>query len=128
MEHPQDVSPEEFVPLLVPIASFGATLAAIAIVLFYRFRATRLKHELVKAYLDKGEPPPKDLLGGAPSRNADLRRGLVLLATGISLALAFLIQGEAHATGFGLIPALIGGAYLLMWRIERDRSPGEERG
>jgi hypothetical protein len=128
MEHASEVSPGELVPIVVPIASFGATVVIVGVVLFYRFRTQRLKHDLVRSYLDKGQPAPPDLLGEAPSRNGDLRRGLVLLATGISLSLAFLIAGERQATGFGLIPALIGLAYLAVWRIEQSRNGGAEHG
>jgi hypothetical protein len=128
MGHGADVTPGELVPIVVPIASFGTTVILVGLVLVYRFRTQRLKHDLVKAYLDRGQAAPADLLGEAPSRNGDLRRGLVGLATGIALAIAFFVAGERQATGFGLIPALIGLAYLAVWRIEQGRSGGAEHG
>jgi hypothetical protein len=120
-----DIDPGELVPIVVPIASFGATIAIVAIVLYFRFRSQRLKHELVKVYLDKGQEVPPLVLGDAPTRNADLRRGLVLLAAGVSLAIAFAIGGQREAIGFGAIPGLIGLAYLVVWRIEQARNGAE---
>jgi hypothetical protein len=120
-----EVSPGELVPIVVPIASFGTTVVIVAIVLYFRLRATRLKHELVRIYLDKGQPVPPLVLGEGRSPNADLRRGLVLLATGVSIAIAFALGGQGQVVGLGVIPALIGVAYLVVWRIERARSDAE---
>jgi hypothetical protein len=111
-------APEELVPLLVPVASFGAIVAVVAIVLFFRYRTQRLRHEMYRVFLEKGEPIPPELLGRRASQNGDLRRGLVLLGGGVGLTLAILLAHQPEAAGFGLIPALIGVGFLVVWKIE----------
>jgi hypothetical protein len=113
--------PEELVPILVPVASFGATIAIVAIVLYFRYRTLRLKQDLLEAFLAKGEAIPPALLSlpkAAASRNGDLRRGLVLLGGGGGLSVALLFAHQPDAAGFGLIPALIGVAFLIVWKVE----------
>ena len=114
----------ELVPLLVPIASFGCTIAIVAVVMFFRHRSQLVRQDLYKAFLEKGEPIPKELLNKPPSRHADLRRGVVLLAGGLGLSLALLLANAREASGFGLIPALIGIGFLVVWKIDM-RGPGQ---
>jgi hypothetical protein len=117
--------PEAFVPLVVPLASFGATVAIVGIVLFFRYKVQRSRQDLIETFLEKGEPiPPLLLAGRTRSRHADLRRGLVLITGAAGLSLALLFVGQGAAAGFGLIPALIGVAFLIMWKVETRSDPG----
>jgi hypothetical protein len=105
------------VPLVVPAVSMGAIVAVVAISLYFRYRTQHLRQDLYRSFLEKGEPIPGELLqprGKSPGRNGDLRRGLVLLAGGIGLSIAVLCAHNPDAIGF----ALIGVAYLIVWKVE----------
>ena len=118
----EPLSPDVVIPLVVPAVTYGAIIAIVAIVFYFRYRAQQMRQELYKTYIEKGEPIPEALLGRpAPqARNGDLRRGLVLLAGGFGLSVALFFAQERDAVGFGLIPALIGIAYLVVWKVERS--------
>jgi hypothetical protein len=118
-------SPGDLVPLFVPIASFGATIAIVAVVLFFRHRSQQTRQEIYRTFLEKGEPIPPQLLGARASRNTDLRRGMVLLAGGIGVSLALLLAHEGGLAGYGLIPAFIGIGFLVVWKVEA-RSGAEQ--
>jgi hypothetical protein len=111
--------PEEFVPLLVPIAAFGALSAIVVAILYFRYRSQRLRQELYASFLDRGVPIPAELISAKPRKhNGDLRTGMVLLLGGFGLSVALLLANLTSGAGFGLIPALIGVAYLLVWKVE----------
>ena len=63
----------------------------------------------------------KQLAEPEPSKDRDLRRGLVWLAIGIATAILGVAVGQAEATGpilgTAAFPTLIGVAYLVMWRF-----------
>ena len=57
-------------------------------------------------------------------RNADLKKGLILLATGLGVALFLNFIPEAREAGawsLGLIPLFIGLAYLLFWKLDKPK-------
>ncbi len=59
-----------------------------------------------------------------PPRN-DLRRGLIFLAVGIPLALAFIIDGTyMMAVLLGGVPILAGIGFLVMAKLEATRAQG----
>jgi hypothetical protein len=115
------LNPDLLGPVLAVVTTFGATTAIVAISLYFRFRSQRLRQELYASFLEKGAPIPRELLPGGVSRkgSADLRRGLVLLLGGIGLSLSLLMGHQPDGIGFGLIPALIGVAFLIVWKIEK---------
>src|SRR5262249_31461870 len=81
--------------------------AVIAIALYARYRSQKQKHDLVKTFLDKGQEPPARLLGDDPrTRNGDLRRGLVLVATGARPVLAVAIRAPGGGDRRGARAAL----------------------
>ena len=122
--HPHEASP--------PCAGFRVVdfgfiaLAALAIVLALRFRHTTQKRrlELARQMVERGMEPPDHLLGRDGS--ADMRRGLVLVFSGLGIVLAsFLGRGEASAAG--LVPGFIGLGYLASHFFARRDGPGGGR-
>jgi hypothetical protein len=111
--------------VIVPTATFGFIALVIFIVVFYRFRRERVRHETLRAMVEKGVDIPPELLvpPAAAKKHADLRRGLVLLGSGLGLIGFFaLIKNQEMPDGIwgiGLIPALIGVGYLLVWWLEK---------
>ena len=81
----------------------------------------------MQTLVEKGQPIPAELLqsrAGAPLRPwYDLRRGIVLLAvgTGIIMFFGIAVGWEEGVWALGLIPAIIGGGYILAWRLANKR-------
>jgi Flp pilus assembly protein TadB len=79
---------------------------------------------------EKGLPVPPELLARPPraTGNRDLRSGLILIGLGIGLVIFFTEVAPA-VWAIGLIPGLIGVAFLVSWAIERklprERDPND---
>jgi len=114
----QLLQPEVIGPLFVTPAFFATVLVSIVVVLWFRSRSERARHEVATALAERGQPVPPELFAAARKPTSDLRRGMVLVALGVGFALALVIAGQASAAGFGLIPAFTGIGYLVVWRIE----------
>jgi hypothetical protein len=115
--------PFDAVGVFVPIASFGMVIAIVCAGLYYRFRAQGARQDLIRSYLERGQPVPPALIDPPAKPTGDLRRGLVLVAAGIGISLASMVAHNTEGAGVGLIPALIGIAYLIVWKIERKERP-----
>jgi hypothetical protein len=120
--HPGDVVP--IVATAVPIFLFAAMVIIVALVIFQRLKKTRMLHETLRAMIEKGTPIPPELLRPqAPQRRpkSDLRSGLVLIGIGIALIIAFYHLGGVPR-GLGLIPLLMGVAFLITWKLEPNKT------
>jgi hypothetical protein len=100
----------------------GIVGAVIVAVLRLRHATQRRRLDLARRMVERGLEPPAELLG-MPVRN-DLRRGLVLLATGAGLLAASLMGGEQGVSPAGLIPGFIGLGYLASHRFAGNRTRG----
>jgi len=106
------------------LASFGLPVLVVAIVLYYKLRRDRMIHETIARLAEKGLPVPADLLSRSPrvTANRDLRSGLILIGLGIGLTVFF--AGVAPTVwAIGLIPGLIGVAFLITWHFDRKGVP-----
>lgn len=92
-------------------------LAALVVIALGRMRLTaeHKRLDLARRLIEQGLEPPAELLA-APARN-DLRRGLVLGFAGLGLVVAGLVLGDRGLAAGGLVPAFIGGGYLVSFRI-----------
>jgi hypothetical protein len=108
---------------------FGLPIAIVALVQTFRLRRQKLAHETMRLMIEKGMPVPPELINPPPPAKppkSDLRRGLIWLALGGGLMILLKKVGdEPGLWTLGLIPALIGGAYLLCWIIGRSRERRE---
>ncbi len=122
-ERSSDAGPEAFIPIVVPLAFFGTVVFIVAFALVYRFRKEAARLELARVLAEASKPIPEGLLAAAPraAPASDLKRGFVLVATGLGLSVAALFVGQREAMGVGFIPGFIGLAYLAVWRIQRGR-------
>ena len=106
-----------------PAGSFRAFdlafLAVVALIVIsairFRHATTRRRLELARTMVEKGIEPPPELVGA--HHGSDLRRGLVLVFTGIGLLLASLLAGGNDLSPAGLIPGFIGIGYLISHRF-----------
>ena len=108
---------------------------------YFRSRDKAQMQETLRTALEKGVSLPPELIAAlqsnlstavVPTREGDLRRGIVLIACGIGFALlgyglwyglmsvsdegAYITGGSV--AGFGAIPGLIGIAYLVLWAMK----------
>ncbi len=118
-------------PLLIPLAGMGLGLAGIIFGSLDKMQKRRLRHELMRVALEKGQPLPPELLDERSSRRErdDRRSGLISIAIGAALYL-FLgaLVAEHGVKWVALIPGFIGVALLLNWVIERrERNAAGER-
>lgn len=96
-----------------------AFLAVVALIVIsairFRHATTRRRLDLARRMVEKGLEPPAELVGA--QSGSDLRRGLVLVSTGIGLVLASMIGGDRSLSPAGLIPGFIGLGYLVSHRF-----------
>ena len=111
--------------LWIPIASFVAFTIVIVVWVYFRYKTRLETQQTFRLALEKGtELSPefiKHLGEPEPSKDRDLRRGLIWLAIGVATALFAVILGEPDAVGpllgIAAFPTLVGAAYLTMWRF-----------
>ena len=115
---------EDVLALLIPFGAFIAITIVFVTWFFFRHKEKAATQETFRLALEKGsELSPefiKQLGTPEPSKDRDLRRGLIWLAVGLAFALLGLAVNEPDAIGpmlgVGSFPALVGVAYLIMWR------------
>jgi hypothetical protein len=96
-----------------------AFLAVVALIVIsairFRHATTRRRLDLASRMVEKGLEPPPELTGA--NNGSDLRRGLVLVCTGIGLLLASSLGASESLSPAGLIPGFIGVGYLVSHRF-----------
>jgi hypothetical protein len=96
-----------------------AFLAVVALIVIsairFRHATTRRRLELARRMVEKGLEPPPELVGA--NNGGDLRRGLVLVCTGVGLLLASMLGNSDGISPAGLIPGFIGIGYLISHRF-----------
>ena len=110
--------------IIVPIAFFGCIIGIVAVVVTFRFKRNKMLHETVRTMIEKGTPIPPELLKphDKPRRpRSDLRNGLLFIAIGVALILWSFTGGHIPLVA-GLIPLLMGVAFLVTWKIENNKN------
>lgn len=120
---------------LIPIAMFAAIALIFFLVLYFRHRTRADMQQTIRLALERGTDLTPELISrlGAPaepSRNKDLRLGLIWLALAVGLALCGLavpdpsgnaLQGCLAGAAF---PFAIGLAYMIMWQYGSKDAAG----
>jgi len=128
--------------VLVPLIFWLFVGAVIIVPQILKSQDRARMHETLRLAYEKGQPVPPELIAALqsnvatqmlPTPERDLRRAIVLIATGLGLCglgyglwyglmsvsdIAAYISGGATA-GVGAIPGLIGVAYLILWFTKR---------
>ncbi len=104
--------------LVLDIAFLSLLVIGVIAVVRIRQRTEQNRLELARKYIEKGMNPPPALFPSAAGN--DLRRGIVLVFTGLGLLCASLVaSGWSHGVQglgpAGLIPGFIGLGYLVSY-------------
>jgi Ca2+/Na+ antiporter len=110
--------------LWIPIVMFVSITVVFSLWFYFRYKARVETQHTFRLALEKGsELTPefiKQLAEPEPSKDRDLRRGLIWLALGLALLILGAAINEPDAMrpimGSAAFPGLIGLAYLAMWR------------
>ncbi len=120
---------------LIPIVMFVVIALIFFIVLYFRQRSRADMQQTIRLALERGTELTPELINrlGAPaepSRNRDLRLGLIWMALAIGLALCglavatFSIEALYGCLAGAAFPFAIGVAYLIMWRYGSKDAAG----
>jgi hypothetical protein len=114
----------DVVGLAAVLGTFGAPILIVLATSLLQYRKQRQLQETLRLMIEKGAEIPPELLAPPDAPYKDLRRGLVLVGVGLALVLLIgLTAGfEEGAWAVGLIPGLIGVAYLIVWRLSRGEA------
>ncbi|PYK06617.1 MAG: hypothetical protein DME66_03955, partial [Verrucomicrobia bacterium] len=131
--HGDDI-PSRVIPIVVVtmLTVFGAPVLIVAVIMYFGFSKTRALHRTVRLMVEKGQEVPAALLNPPPAQRqrSDMRRGVLLLMVGLGLVifLGVIADWDSGVWTLGMIPALIGAGYLLVWKLEgrKDNPPSVE--
>ena len=114
----------------IPITFLLGTALIISLQLYFAHRIRAETQQTIRAALEHGQTLTAEVLKeiGDASRSpyADLRRGVIAIAIGLGIMAlgAFGIDlseeeliGKGTLVGIGILPLLIGIAYLALWRF-----------
>ncbi|MBM7113693.1 DUF6249 domain-containing protein [Archangium primigenium] len=111
-------------PVVLCTVFFSCVLTGFLAWLWAADRKARRIHETVRLVVEKGAEIPPGLLTPPRNEPSDLRRGIILSASGLGLALFLaMIPGEEGAWGAGAMLLFIGLGHVLVWRLRNGKGP-----
>lgn len=116
--------------VMVPVALFGSIVGIVWLVSLFNAKKRSTVHETLRHAIDHGQVLSDEMmvrlsLANDPVR-ADLRRGVLFIASGLAFAFLALMAGmdEPEAVrpmlGVASFPVLLGIAYLGLWAFARN--------
>ena len=105
------------IPIIVPLIVFASMVLIIATPFYFRHRNRRVLYEAIKTSVEEtGNADPKLIAAithDSVGPNADLRRGILLLALAGAFTIASLVNDwSTTLLGIAAFPGLIGLAYV----------------
>lgn len=117
--------------LLVPVISVLAIPAVFIAAYYFRYKTRCDLQETLRMAIQSGQeltPEALERIGGPPApKNADLRRGVIIVAIGLSLIAFSLVStsmgdgGTSNLRAGGVMALVIGFAFLALWRFGDDK-------
>ncbi len=118
---------------LIPIAMFTMIALIFFIVLYFKHRSRAEMQQTIRLALERGTELTPEIISHLgepePSKNRDMRRGVIWLALAVGLALCgFFVPDPSGNALRGTLagaafPLAIGVAYIIIWRYgERNET------
>ncbi len=123
-------SADSFADQIVPMVLFLAVALTYCTKYYFAHRTRQDLQSTVRSALERGQPLTPELLDRlgqtSPPKRTDLRRGVIGVGLGIGIGAFGLVIGEPDAVrpmlAVGLVPLLLGLAYLVLWRLHGDKA------
>ncbi len=125
---------QEWAEILVPLIVFSALVALMGLILLYNYKKKRLFLQMIERSLQQQLTIPPETIREVAlhffSANRDLRKGIFLLVlSGSILAFSYFADFRQNGNldlndalnGIAILPALLGMAFLLLARLDRQR-------
>jgi hypothetical protein len=111
--------------MLVPITLFTAIAVTIVLSIYFRYRSEANIQKTIQAAIEQGQQLSPEILDRLihpeQKKTRDLRRGVILIATGLGIGVFGFLVGDDNAVrpmlAIGTLPFLIGIAYLGLWKL-----------
>ncbi len=111
--------------LWIPIAGILAPAVVVSLIIWFRYKGRNDTQQTIRMAIDKGQeltPELIDRLGHPkPTKNRDMRLGVMWLAVALALAIFGQVVPDEEANtifwGIAAFPLFIGAAYLIIWRF-----------
>ena len=126
---------QEWAEILIPLIVFSALVALMGLILLYKYKKKQLFLQMVERTLSQQTPLPPETIREVAlhffSANRDRRKGIYLLVVSASiLAFSYVAdfkqQGNLDLNdalnGIAILPGLLGLAFFLLARLDRQRS------
>jgi hypothetical protein len=123
--------------ILIPLALFAMITAIVIGPRYFRSLERQKLQETMRAAIDKGQTIPPEVISAITadvtpakppsSPQRDLRRGVIWMAIAIGMVVAGLIIGVSepdatfHFLGIATIPGVLGGAFLTLYFLGRNK-------
>ncbi len=112
----------EWIPIVAIVASFGFTALIIGLALYYDFLKRQAQSKEIMAAIEKGIEVPFP----PPATKNYRNRGLIWSAIGIALFIGIWVSSRTlEGAVWGLLPLLVGGAFLLIAFFEKKEKEVE---
>ncbi|HAW92064.1 MULTISPECIES: DUF6249 domain-containing protein [unclassified Arsukibacterium] len=125
---------QEWAEILVPLIVFSALVALMGLILLYNYKKKRLFLQMIERSLQQQLTLPPETIREVArhffSANRDTRKGVFLLVLSASiLAFSYFADFRQNGNldlndalnGIAILPALLGLAFLLLARLDRQR-------
>ncbi|HOK36656.1 MAG TPA: DUF6249 domain-containing protein [Paludibacteraceae bacterium] len=112
---------------LICVLPFLFVIVIIWIIYYQKGKESKQRYELYLKSLELGQTLPEDFFEKKAKNkpNSDLKKGVLWLAVGLSLLIYFLIVKNMGALILGIVPAFVGIGYLLVYFLEKPKSPDD---
>ena len=111
-------------PILVPLALFLLIGVTVCVGLHLRYRTRRDLQTTIQAAIEHGQQLPAEFIeaishpAAKPSKERDLRRGVVLIALALGLAVFGFVEDDLpvrNLVALASIPLVLGLAFVALW-------------
>jgi len=129
----------DLIPILGIIGTLFVPFIMVILIVWFgsceRRKRYQLQAELAAKALEKGQPIPTDLFAEPKKKRNPLNTGIILMSTGVGISLLFVLMaislanvepdafsGLMSAASIGVVPFLIGVAYVIIHFIEKKKA------